>query len=203
MAKRLLLATRNRHKKQELAAMLGGLDIEVLTLDEVPELPEVVEDGATFGENARKKALATARASGCVCLADDSGLEVEALNGQPGVYSARFAGPKADDRMNNEKLVALLREMDPNQRAARFVCVIAIADPQGNVQVVEGECPGSIILDARGEAGFGYDPLFIPDGYQQTFAELGSKEKNRISHRGQALKKALPLIREFFNQLPQ
>jgi len=197
MAKKLLLATRNQHKKQELAAMLEGLDIEVLTLDDVPELPEVVEDGATFSENARKKALSTARASGYICLADDSGLEVNALNGQPGVYSARFAGPQADDRMNNEKLVAMLREIAPDQRAARFVCVIAIADPQGKVQVVEGECPGSITLDAKGSAGFGYDPLFIPDGYQQTFAELGSEAKNRISHRGQALKKALPLIRGF------
>jgi XTP/dITP diphosphohydrolase len=197
MAKKLLLATRNQHKKQELAAMLEGLDIEVLTLDDVPELPEVVEDGATFSENARKKALSTARASGYICLADDSGLEVNALNGQPGVYSARFAGPRADDRMNNEKLVAMLREIAPDQRAARFVCVIAIADPQGKVQVVEGECPGSITLDAKGSAGFGYDPLFIPDGCQQTFAELGAEEKNRISHRGQALKKALPLIRGF------
>jgi non-canonical purine NTP pyrophosphatase, rdgB/HAM1 family len=197
MAKKLLLATRNQHKKQELAAMLEGLDIEVLTLDDVPELPEVVEDGATFSENARKKALSTARASGYICLADDSGLEVNALNGQPGVYSARFAGPRADDRMNNEKLVAMLREIAPDQRAARFVCVIALADPQGKVQVVEGECPGSITLDAKGSAGFGYDPLFIPDGCQQTFAELGAEEKNRISHRGQALKKALPLIRGF------
>lgn len=197
MARRLLLATRNQHKKQELAAMMEGLDIEILTLDEVPELPEVVEDGETFSENAKKKALSTARASGCVCLADDSGLEVKALKGQPGVYSARFAGPQADDRMNNEKLVALIRGIDPTQRTARFVCVIAIADPQGNVQVVEGECPGSITPDARGDAGFGYDPLFIPDGYQQTFAELASEEKNRISHRGKALKKALPLIRDF------
>ncbi|MEN6388918.1 MAG: XTP/dITP diphosphatase [Syntrophomonas sp.] len=197
MAKKLLLATRNRHKKQELGVMLEGLDIEVLTLDEVPELPEVVEDGASFSENAEKKALVTARASGFICLADDSGLEVKALNGQPGVYSARFAGPQADDRMNNEKLVELLKEIDPAQRAARFVCVIAIADPRGKVQVVEGECPGSITLNARGSAGFGYDPLFIPDGYQQTFAEIGSEEKNQISHRGQALRKALPLIRDF------
>lgn len=197
MGKKLLLATRNQHKKQELAAMMEGLGIEVLTLDEVPELPEVDEDGETFQDNAVKKAALTARASGYTCLADDSGLEVQALNGRPGVYSARFAGPQADDRMNNEKLVDLLKELDPSQRAARFVCVIAIADPSGRIQAVEGECPGTITLEARGSDGFGYDPLFIPDGYQQTFAELGSEEKNRISHRGQALKKALPLIRDF------
>lgn len=196
MPKKLLLATRNQHKKQELAAMLEGLGIEVLTLDEVPELPEVEEDGDTFQENAKKKAAVTARASGYTCLADDSGLEVRALNGRPGVYSARFAGPQADDRMNNEKLVELLKERDTS-KAARFVCVIAIADPSGQIQVVEGECPGTITLEARGSEGFGYDPLFIPDGYQQTFAELGSEEKNQISHRGHALKKALPLIRDF------
>lgn len=197
MAKKLLLATRNQHKKQELAAMLKDLGLEVLTLDEVPELPEVVEDGATFRENAEKKAVATARASAYVCLADDSGLEVKALNGRPGVYSARFAGPQADDHMNNEKLLALVREIDPSQREARFVCVIAIADPQGQIQIVEGECPGFITLEARGSAGFGYDPLFIPNGYHQTFAELAPEEKNRISHRGQALKRALPLIKDF------
>lgn len=197
MIKKLLLATRNQHKKIELAAMLEGLNVEVLTLDEVAELPEVVEDGATFGENAAKKALLTARASGCICLADDSGLEVMALNGQPGVYSARFAGPQADDRANNDKLVELLKDKDANERAARFVCAIAIADPGGMVQLVEGECPGSITLDARGNEGFGYDPLFIPDGYSQTFAELSSDEKNRISHRGRALNKALPLILDF------
>lgn len=199
MTRQILLATRNQHKKQELQSMLQELDLEVLTLADFPELPEVDEDGLTFQANAEKKAWLSALASGKVCLADDSGLEVDALNGQPGVYSARFAGPAADDLMNNNKLIELLHGTREEERTARFVCVIAIADPRTGLRVVEGECPGRIILDPRGWEGFGYDPLFIPQGYTHTFAELPAEEKNRISHRGQALEKALPIIIAMFN----
>lgn len=198
MNRRLLLATRNRHKKQELVQMLAGLNIEVLTLNDLAPMPEIEEDGMTFEENASKKARMTAISSGLICLADDSGLEVDALNGQPGVFSARFAGPEADDRKNNEKLLHLLSEVEESRRSARFVCVIAVSDPSGNTRCVRGICPGKIGIEPHGEGGFGYDPLFIPDGFEVTFAELSSVQKNRVSHRGRALENAIPIIKELF-----
>ncbi len=189
MAK-LLLASRNQHKIEELQQMLTSLNIEVISLDDVPDMPIIEEDGKTFSENASKKARLTAMHTGFTCLADDSGLVVDALGGQPGVYSARFAGEDADDQKNNRKLLQMLQGVDGEKRRARFICVIAISDPRGNVHTVEGTCKGRIDYEERGTGGFGYDPLFIPDGYSQTFAELSRKEKNRISHRGQALLKA-------------
>ncbi|WP_054695445.1 XTP/dITP diphosphatase [Syntrophomonas palmitatica] len=200
MNKTLLLATRNRHKQRELQDMLAGTGIQVINLDNIPDLPEVEEDGATFTENAAKKARVIAAASGMLCLADDSGLEVDALNGRPGVFSARFAGPDADDEKNNALLLHMLRDVPEEKRRARFVCVIAIADPQGNLSVAEGACPGTIGFAPHGSQGFGYDPLFIPQGYKQSFAELGAEVKNSISHRGQALAKAKPLLQELFNR---
>ncbi|HWP96110.1 MAG TPA: XTP/dITP diphosphatase [Syntrophomonadaceae bacterium] len=199
MAKKLVLATRNQHKKEELAVLLEGCGAQILTLDELPSLPEVVEDGLTFRDNAVKKARSTALASGFYCLADDSGLVVDILGGQPGVYSARFAGPQADDQNNNQKLLSLLSSVPLKEREARFVCVIAISDPQGETRTVEGSCPGSIAFEPHGQGGFGYDPLFIPDGFSCTFAELNGSEKNRISHRGRALLEAIPIILEIMN----
>ncbi|NLX02259.1 MAG: XTP/dITP diphosphatase [Syntrophomonadaceae bacterium] len=193
MAK-LLLASRNQHKIEELQQMLAGLNIEVISLDDVPDIPVIEEDGNTFSENACKKACLTAMYTGFTCLADDSGLVVDALGGQPGVYSARFAGEDADDRKNNHKLLQMLQGFDEEKRRARFVCVIAISDPQGNVNTVQGTCEGRIDYEERGTEGFGYDPLFIPEGYTQTFAQLSREEKNRISHRGQALLKARTLL---------
>lgn len=193
MAK-LLLASRNRHKIEELQQMLAALNIEVISLDDVADMPVIEEDGKTFSENASKKARLTAMHTGFICLADDSGLMADSLGGQPGVYSARFAGEDADDQKNNCKLLQMLQGFDGEKRRARFVCVIAISDPQGNVQTVEGTCEGRIDYEERGAGGFGYDPLFIPEGYTRTFAELSREEKNRISHRGQALLKARILL---------
>jgi XTP/dITP diphosphohydrolase len=195
----LLLATRNRHKQQELQNMLADLDIRVIGLDDLPPLPEVEEDGTTFAENASKKAAIIAAASKMTCLADDSGLEVDALDGRPGVYSARFAGPDASDEKNNALLLQMLQDVPQEKRKAKFVCVIAIADPQGNLSLAEGSCPGSIGFSPHGSGGFGYDPLFIPQGYNQSFAELGDEVKNSVSHRARALAKARPLLRELFN----
>lgn len=191
---KLLLASRNQHKIEELQQMLAGLNIEVISLDDVPDMPVIEEDGKTFSENASKKARLTAMHTGLLCLADDSGLVVDALGGQPGVYSARFAGEDANDQKNNHKLLQKLQGFDGEKRRARFVCVIAISDPQGKVQTVEGTCEGQINYGERGTGGFGYDPLFIPEGYSQTFAELPREEKNQISHRGQALLKARTLL---------
>ncbi|WP_061214139.1 XTP/dITP diphosphatase [Syntrophomonas wolfei] len=198
MPRELLLATRNRKKKLELQEILRELDLNIITLEELPSLAEVEEDGNSFAENAIKKAVFTARASGKVCLADDSGLVVDALGGQPGIYSARFAGESAGDEENNQKLLKLMEMIEEDQRTARFVCVIALSDAQGNVQTVEGRCEGKIALVPAGKGGFGYDPLFIPRGYTQSFALLPSATKNLISHRGKALEQARPLIERLF-----
>ena len=185
---KLVIATRNAHKLEEIRAIFDFSNLEVLSAFDFPEIPDVVEDGDTLEANAIKKAVEIADATGCWAMADDSGLEVDALDGAPGVYSARFAGEECSYPANNEKL---LRELSGKEdRAARFRTVIALSDPEGNVQTVEGECPGSIIEELRGTNGFGYDPLFVPDGCTETFAELSSKVKNRISHRARALKKA-------------
>lgn len=199
MENRLLLATRNQHKKSEMQAILSDLSVQILTLDDVPGLPEVEEDGSSFAENAAKKARQTAALSGITCLADDSGLSVDALEGKPGVYSARFAGPDANDARNNEKLLAMMEAVPDEKRTAAFVCAIAVADPIGNIAVVEGSCPGRIIREKLGSGGFGYDPLFIPEGCTATFAELDAEEKNRISHRGRALALARRVIEHYMN----
>jgi non-canonical purine NTP pyrophosphatase, rdgB/HAM1 family len=201
MTQNLLLATRNNKKKRELQIILGAWDINLLTLDEVAEIPEIEEDGTTFRENAIKKAVISAELSGCITLADDSGLIVDALGGAPGVYSARFAGPDASDDNNNRKLLGMLRNVPKDQRTARFVCVIAVASPDGRVQTVEGVCEGRIGTEHHGQGGFGYDPLFIPAGYLKTFAELTDTEKNMISHRGRALAAAKQLLQDFLRMV--
>lgn len=195
---KLLLSTRNLHKRRELEEILKDLDVEVLTLDEVGISAVIEEDGKTFAENAIKKAGIIAKLSGCITLADDSGLVVDALDGAPGIYSARFAGENANDRDNNIKLMELLKEVEVPLRTARFVCTIAVCTPEGKVYTVEGRCEGRIGLHPRGEGGFGYDPLFIPEGYDQSFAELGETVKNRISHRGKALQQAREVLEEVF-----
>ena len=185
---KLVIATRNAHKLEEIKAIFDFEGLEVGSAFDYPEIPDVVEDGDTFEANAVKKAVEIARATGCRAMADDSGLEVDALGGAPGVYSARYAGEPCSDDANNEKL---LRELAGcNNRSARFRSVIALADPDGNVQTVGGSCPGVILDELRGSNGFGYDPLFVPDGFGETFAELSSKVKNSISHRARALEKA-------------
>lgn len=185
---KILMATHNRHKVDEITAIFAGFPVEFVSAADVPGLPDVVEDGDTFEANAKKKAVELAKISGMWALADDSGLEVEALGGAPGVYSARFAGEPCDHAKNNEKL---LRELDGvENRAARFRCVAALASPDGTVRTVSGSCPGHILTERRGGAGFGYDPLFVPEGETKTFAELGPEIKNRMSHRGRAMARA-------------
>jgi XTP/dITP diphosphohydrolase len=207
----MLIATRNRHKVGEIQAILGG-SFQFLTLNDFPDAPKVAEDAPTFDGNATKKAVELARwltgsqpstlnPQPSFVLADDSGLEVDALDGAPGVHSARFAAldsaksgntPDAD---NNARLLRLLKDVPPEKRAARFRCVIALVQvpsPESTVhspQLFDGACEGRMIFEPRGNNGFGYDPLFVPVGFEQTFAELGEDVKNRLSHRARALEK--------------
>jgi XTP/dITP diphosphohydrolase len=186
--KRLLVATGNPHKLAEIRAMLELPDLEIIGLAAVAPVPEIIEDADTFEGNAIKKATETAAFTGEWTLADDSGLAVRALQWAPGIYSARYAGTHGDDDANNAKLLRKLA--DQTDRMAKFVCVMALAAPTGDVRTVRGECPGIIVHEPRGTQGFGYDPLFVPDGYSQTFAEMQDTAKNRISHRSRALCKA-------------
>ncbi len=195
---KLVLATNNKGKVKELAAMLQPLGFQVVPIGSYPGFQEVEEDGETFQANAIKKAVAAAEFTGELCLADDSGLEVDALAGAPGVHSARFAGEPKDDAANNHKLLALLEGVPAEERTARFRCVIAIAEPSGNNQTADGACEGIILREQKGEGGFGYDPLFYVPEYQQTFAELDSSKKNAISHRGRALGKALEILNRLY-----
>lgn len=193
---KLVLATGNQGKVREIKAILGDSDIEVYSLKDFPEIGEIVEDGLTFAENAVKKAQAVSAATKMLALADDSGLEVDYLNGAPGIYSARFAGEGKSDADNNAKLLSLLQDVPAAKRTARFRCVIAICTPGGQVYTAEGACEGVIGFTPKGDRGFGYDPLFYLPEYDQTFAELDLDLKNRISHRGQALANAKTVLAE-------
>lgn len=184
----LLIASRNKHKLEEIRAIFDLPDIVFIGANDVPGLPEVIEDGATFQVNAVKKAVTLAMFSRMWTIADDSGLEVDALGGAPGVHSARYAGEPVDYAANNTKL---LKEMEGiTLRSARFWCVIALSSPSGRAQIVEAKCEGRIITEVRGNEGFGFDPLFAPEGYEHTFAEMQANLKNSISHRALALRQA-------------
>lgn len=185
---RLLIATTNPHKITEIRAIFRIPSLLLVTPRELGISAEVDEDGDTFEANAIKKAVTLARLSGLWALADDSGLEVEALNNEPGVRSARYAGEPVDYEANNRKLLRLI-PADADRRA-RFRCAIALAAPSGDVRVVEGECRGAITTAPRGKGGFGYDPLFVPEGHLETFSEMDPALKNSLSHRGAALRKA-------------
>lgn len=192
----IILATRNPHKLREVREILreAGYEGDVRGLDEYPDAPEVEETGATFADNAAAKAVAVARHTGLIAIADDSGLEVDALGGQPGVRSNRFAGPGADDGARIAKLLGMMRDLPANKRAARFRCAAAIATPAGEVAIVEGVVEGKIAQAPRGEGGFGYDPVLIPRGYRRTMAQLSPAEKNRVSHRARAFRAAAALL---------
>jgi XTP/dITP diphosphohydrolase len=190
----IVLATRNRKKVEEINRITEGMGITVLTVDDFPECPEVEEDGTTFEENAIKKAVTVARHTGKAALADDSGLEVYALNGAPGTLSARYAGENADDTKNVEKLLRKMRSVE--DRRAQFVCCIAFAIPNGELKVFHGYAEGSIGTRPEGLRGFGYDPVFYPAGSDRTFAELSDKKKDSLSHRGKALRKFQKYLRE-------
>ncbi len=192
---KLVLATRNRGKVRELDEMLRDRKaIELLSLADFPDAPDVIESGKTYQENAIQKATVIAQYTGCLTLADDSGLEVDALDGAPGIHSARYAGENASDADRIAKLLDALKDVPDERRTARFKCAIALADPSGHPQVVVGVCEGRMIRAPRGSGGFGYDPVFVPSGTNQTFAELGEGVKNRISHRARALEMARELL---------
>jgi XTP/dITP diphosphohydrolase len=214
----LLIATRNRHKVEEIRAILGG-QFQFIMLNDFPNAPKVIEDADTFAGNATKKALELAswlakkyptsniqHPTPNFVLADDSGLEVDALGGKPGVHSARFAAPdkneNSKDADNNAKLLRLLQNFPAGKRTARFCCVIALAQIANRksqiANLFDGVCEGKILFEPRGQNGFGYDPLFVPDGFTQTFAELGEDVKNKLSHRAKALEK----LKIYFSKLP-
>src|SRR5947209_3544242 len=200
MAPVLVLGTRNAKKRQEIEEILGNGDIELRDLLRYPDVPEVIEDASTFEGNARKKASEVARALQEWVLGEDSGLVVPALNGRPGVHSARYAGKQGDDEANNDKLLAELRPLPEDRRKAYYICTAALADPRGEVQaVVEGRCHGVIVLERRGGGGFGYDPLFLIPEYHQTFGELSPRVKHALSHRGRAMGRLHPVLRQLLN----
>lgn len=183
---KLLIATRNRGKKREYARLLQGLEVELIALDDLGVTKTIKEDGASYTENALLKARGYAAATGLLTLADDSGLEVDALDGAPGVLTARYAGEGATDEQRYSLLLEQLKDVPPEHRTARFRCVIALAWPDGRVEITEGVCEGRITREPRGEHGFGYDPVFYVPEYGCTMAELPPEIKNRISHRARA-----------------
>ncbi len=192
--KAIVLATTNRGKIAELRALLAETGITVKGLADFPDMGDIPETGATFAENARLKAAAVARATGLSAVADDSGLCVDALDGAPGVHSARYDGENATDAGNNAKLLDALRHVPPEKRAARFVCAMAATTPDGRWAEARGEWPGVIAPSPQGDGGFGYDPLFFDPSLGRTAAQLTPEEKNARSHRGQALAQLIPLL---------
>ncbi len=192
---KLLVASRNQGKIAEIRRLLDDTGWLVVGLPSLDSGLEIVEDGETFEQNARKKAYAAAEASKMWTLADDSGLEIDALGGEPGVHSARYCGPDAAQIFRNRRIQDCLVAVPEEQRTARFRCVMCLIDPAGKEKVFEGTCEGKIAYHARGSAGFGYDPIFIPEGYSRTFAELGLETKNRFSHRARAMRQVVDYLR--------
>jgi len=200
MSRQLLLATRNQHKLREVRELLSETDFEVISIADLSDIPEIIEDGDSFEANADKKARVLASLTGRTAIADDSGIEVDALDGAPGIYSARFAGvsgPGADDA-NNRLLVEKLQDVAPAERTARYRCVLAIVTPTGEARYSSGSVEGRIVDEPAGSGGFGYDPHFLVEGDSQgrRMAELSPSEKNAISHRGKALRELLPLLED-------
>ncbi|HWP82925.1 MAG TPA: XTP/dITP diphosphatase [Bacteroidota bacterium] len=193
--KQLLFASRNRNKVREVKTLLNDFDLTILSLDDFPAVPPTTEDGETFVQNALKKAREAFRHTGIPTLADDSGLEVFFLNGRPGVYSAHYAGEHGNDDANNKKLLEEMRGVAPRRRRAQFKAVMALVGP-GYEKVVEGICVGRLAEGPRGTNGFGYDPIFIPDGYAQTFGELPDDIKNKISHRARAIQAIKEILKK-------
>jgi XTP/dITP diphosphohydrolase len=197
-SRRILVASRNLAKAAEIAQILAeeGLSLPVATLADFPEVKLPAETGASFATNAAAKAQHAARATGLAAIADDSGLEVEALGGEPGLRSARYAGTGASDEDRYRKVLALLAGVPDDRRRARFRCAAAYAEPASDALVAEGTCEGRIAREPAGSGGFGYDPIFIPEGYQVTMAQLVPTEKHRISHRGRAFRLLAKMMRE-------
>jgi len=183
----ILVATRNRHKVRELRRLLAGLPVRLLLLDQFPAIPPIAETGRTFRKNAVKKALNVSRRTILLVLAEDSGLEVKALDGRPGVRSARFAGSSQNDSANNKKLLRAMEQIPASKRRAHYVCCLALAAGGRLIRTFQAECAGSIAVAPAGRGGFGYDPLFIPLGDRRTMAQLGPRVKNGVSHRAKAV----------------
>jgi XTP/dITP diphosphohydrolase len=200
--RQLVLATRNAHKVSELRHILADvcdeLGLDIIGADAFPDAPAVVEDGVTFEENARLKAVALAKTTGLPALADDSGLAVDVLGGAPGIFSARWAGSHGNDRANLELLLDQLADVKDEHRGAAFVCAAVLALPDGTVRATEGRMPGTLAREPRGVNGFGYDPILIVEGDTRHSAELTPGEKNAISHRGKAFRAMVPHLRELF-----
>lgn len=198
MKPKLLIATNNKGKRKEIQAVLQNLEIELVTPSDLGLELNVEEDGQTYAENAIKKALAFSAATGLTALADDSGLEVDALDGAPGLHSARYSSlPNASDA-DRRAILLLNLSRKPRPWTARFRATVAVASPGRDVQIVEGICPGEIIPVERGQGGFGYDPIFQVEGSDKTMAELEMEEKNRLSHRGRAVRNVIPILSEIF-----
>jgi len=196
--KKLIIATSNQNKKKEIKNILKGMDIKVVLPEDIgEELPMVLENGATFRQNAIKKSVTISGFFSGLVLADDSGLEVNHLDGKPGVRSARFARAKATDQENNTKLLTLMKNVPAQKRGASFVCSMALSDNGFLIKAVEGRCAGKLEFDRKGDNGFGYDPLFRPVGSTKTFAEMTSSAKNKISHRAKALQKMKEIIEAY------
>ena len=193
----LIVATRNKGKIREIREALKGLGLRIYSLSDFSDVPEIEEDGKSFAENALGKARFYSKYFGKLTLADDSGLEVDGLNGLPGIYSARYAKEGATSRQNNRKLLREMRGLPVSKRRARFRCIIAVVSRNGKEVLAEGSCRGRIGFKEKGKKGFGYDPLFILPRYGKTMAELSLEEKNAISHRGKALRKIRRVIRSF------
>ena len=198
MSVQLVLATRNAKKLAELDRLLAGagLDVEILGSAVFSDLPEIEETGSTFAENSLIKARAVAAHTGLIAIADDSGLCVDALDGQPGIYSARWAGQGATDESNVDLVLEQIREVEPARRTAHFACAAALVLPSGEEYVVHGQVNGVLLTQRRGVGGFGYDPIFLPDGFDITTAEMTSEQKDAISHRGQAMRALVLVIQE-------
>jgi len=193
----LIVATKNKKKLQEIKDILGSSKLRISSLTDCGITPRIVENGKTFRENAVKKAVKAGRASGRFSLGEDSGLCVDALDGAPGIYSARFSGKNKDDIQNNMKLLKLIKGLPLKKRKAHYVCAVALADRDGLIGVVEGKCSGLIGFELKGRYGFGYDPLFVIPKFRKTFAELGERIKHKMSHRYRALKKAQKIIKKY------
>lgn len=194
----VVVATQNQDKCREIRSLLKDLKVRVLSLDDFPGSPKVVEDGDTFESNAEKKARVYSKRTRSLCVADDSGLMVHALKGEPGVYSARYAGKGCSYEDNNRKVLGALAHTPWPKRTAKFVSVVSIYDNGVKIKTMRGECVGRIGFMLKGDNGFGYDPIFVPKGSPKTYAELSGKDKNRISHRGRALRKAKRVLARYF-----
>ena len=198
MAPQVVLATKNRKKLDELHRILEaeGMDVELLGIDAFPDLPDIPETESSFAGNALLKAREIARITGLPAVADDSGLCVDALNGMPGIFSARWSGRHGDDEANLDLLLGQLNDVPDRRRTAAFHCAAAVALPDGTERVVEGTIDGTLIRERRGSNGFGYDPIFMPLGYRVTTAEMTAEEKDAISHRGQAMRALAPVLKD-------